>query len=215
MLETLTADQFSNLTDSTFRVSSADGPAIAEIRGEAMEGIEAAGPQNFIIARYNFMGIQINGHQGPLVPTVKQTFSLDGLMYLITTAGLFRLDNPASGASPVRLVASIPGRHAFRLNHFVWDGQMWCLDNGQLFRVDVSGNTAEYVEVATVDYDPPMAPGVAILATSRERLHLKGEEPIPVEGLQVPEQDHLESEHRETDQDVACELRPDQNSSRC
>jgi predicted ATPase/Flp pilus assembly protein TadD len=30
---------------------------------------------------------------------------------------------------------------------------------------------------------------VTILATSRERLHLKGEEPVPVEGLQVPEED--------------------------
>jgi hypothetical protein len=35
--------------------------AIAGIRGEALAGIEAAGPKNFIVARYNFMEIQING----------------------------------------------------------------------------------------------------------------------------------------------------------
>ncbi len=39
--------------------------AIAGIRAEAMEGIEAAGPKNFMVVRYNFMGIQINGHSGP------------------------------------------------------------------------------------------------------------------------------------------------------
>ncbi len=34
--------------------------AIAGIRGEAMEGIEAAGPKNFIVARYNFVEIQFS-----------------------------------------------------------------------------------------------------------------------------------------------------------
>ncbi|MFW5947366.1 MAG: ABC transporter permease [Gemmatimonadota bacterium] len=38
--------------------------AIAGIRGEAMEGIEAAGPKNFIVARYNFLEIQFSG-DGP------------------------------------------------------------------------------------------------------------------------------------------------------
>jgi putative ABC transport system permease protein len=36
--------------------------AIAGIRGEAMAGIQAAGPKNFIVARYNFVGIQISDH---------------------------------------------------------------------------------------------------------------------------------------------------------
>ena len=35
--------------------------AVAGIRGQAMEGIEAAGPKNFIVARYNFVGIQMSG----------------------------------------------------------------------------------------------------------------------------------------------------------
>jgi putative ABC transport system permease protein len=35
--------------------------AIAGIRGEALEGIEAAGPRNFIVARYNFVAIQVHG----------------------------------------------------------------------------------------------------------------------------------------------------------
>jgi putative ABC transport system permease protein len=35
--------------------------AIAGIRGEALEGIEAAGPKNFIVARFNFMEIQVHG----------------------------------------------------------------------------------------------------------------------------------------------------------
>ncbi|NIP82692.1 MAG: hypothetical protein GWM90_27125, partial [Gemmatimonadetes bacterium] len=35
--------------------------AIAGIRGEALEGIEAAGPKNFIVARYNFVEIQFSG----------------------------------------------------------------------------------------------------------------------------------------------------------
>jgi putative ABC transport system permease protein len=35
--------------------------AIAGIRGEALEGIEAAGPQNFMVARYNFVAIQVHG----------------------------------------------------------------------------------------------------------------------------------------------------------
>jgi putative ABC transport system permease protein len=34
--------------------------AIAGVRGEAMEGIEAAGPKNFIVARYDFVAIQIS-----------------------------------------------------------------------------------------------------------------------------------------------------------
>ncbi len=34
--------------------------AIAGIRGEALEGIEAAGPKNFIVARYNFVEIQFH-----------------------------------------------------------------------------------------------------------------------------------------------------------
>ena len=34
--------------------------AIAGIRGQAMEGIEAAGPKNFIVARYNFVEIQFS-----------------------------------------------------------------------------------------------------------------------------------------------------------
>ena len=34
--------------------------AIAGIRGEALEGINAAGPKNFIVARYNFVEIQFN-----------------------------------------------------------------------------------------------------------------------------------------------------------
>ncbi|MFO7893975.1 MAG: ABC transporter permease [Longimicrobiales bacterium] len=38
--------------------------AIAGIRGEALAGIEAAGPKNFIIARYNFVEIQFSDH-GP------------------------------------------------------------------------------------------------------------------------------------------------------
>jgi len=33
--------------------------AIAGIRGQALEGIEAAGPKNFIVARYNFVEIQL------------------------------------------------------------------------------------------------------------------------------------------------------------
>jgi putative ABC transport system permease protein len=40
--------------------------AIAGIRGEALEGIEAAGPQNFIVARYNFVEMQFSDHtSGP------------------------------------------------------------------------------------------------------------------------------------------------------
>ncbi len=39
--------------------------AIAGIRGEAMAGIEAAGPKNFIVGRYNFVEIQINEHGPP------------------------------------------------------------------------------------------------------------------------------------------------------
>jgi putative ABC transport system permease protein len=40
--------------------------AIAGIRGEALEGIEAAGPQNFIVARFNFVEIQFSDHtSGP------------------------------------------------------------------------------------------------------------------------------------------------------
>ncbi len=35
--------------------------AVAGIRGQAMEGIEAAGPKNFIVARFNFVAIQISG----------------------------------------------------------------------------------------------------------------------------------------------------------
>ncbi len=35
--------------------------AVAGIRGQAMEGIEAAGPKNFIVARYNFVEIQFSG----------------------------------------------------------------------------------------------------------------------------------------------------------
>jgi putative ABC transport system permease protein len=38
--------------------------AIAGVRGEALEGIEAAGPQNFIVARYNFVEIQLNDPGG-------------------------------------------------------------------------------------------------------------------------------------------------------
>ena len=38
--------------------------AIAGIRGQALAGIEAAGPKNFIIARYNFVEIQFS-HDGP------------------------------------------------------------------------------------------------------------------------------------------------------
>lgn len=38
--------------------------AIAGIRGQALEGIEAAGPKNFIVARYNFVEIQL-GNDGP------------------------------------------------------------------------------------------------------------------------------------------------------
>jgi putative ABC transport system permease protein len=34
--------------------------AVAGIRGQAMEGIEAAGPKNFIVARYNFVEIQFS-----------------------------------------------------------------------------------------------------------------------------------------------------------
>jgi putative ABC transport system permease protein len=34
--------------------------AIAGIRGQAMDGIEAAGPKNFIVARYNFVEIQFS-----------------------------------------------------------------------------------------------------------------------------------------------------------
>ncbi|MDX1676049.1 MAG: ABC transporter permease, partial [Longimicrobiales bacterium] len=34
--------------------------AIAGIRGQALEGIEAAGPKNFIVARYNFVEIQFS-----------------------------------------------------------------------------------------------------------------------------------------------------------
>jgi putative ABC transport system permease protein len=36
--------------------------AIAGIRGEALDGIEAAGPQNFIVARYNFVEMQLSDH---------------------------------------------------------------------------------------------------------------------------------------------------------
>jgi putative ABC transport system permease protein len=40
--------------------------AVAGIRGEAMEGIEAAGPKNFIVGRFNFVEIQISGPgEGP------------------------------------------------------------------------------------------------------------------------------------------------------
>jgi putative ABC transport system permease protein len=40
--------------------------AIAGIRGEALEGIEAAGPKNFIVARYNFVEMQFSDHtSGP------------------------------------------------------------------------------------------------------------------------------------------------------
>ena len=35
--------------------------AVAGIRGQAMAGIEAAGPKNFIVARYNFVEIQLSG----------------------------------------------------------------------------------------------------------------------------------------------------------
>lgn len=39
--------------------------AIAGVRGEALEGIEAAGPQNFMVARYNFVEIQFSDHSRP------------------------------------------------------------------------------------------------------------------------------------------------------
>lgn len=35
--------------------------AIAGVRGEALAGIEAAGPRNFVVARYNFVEIQVSG----------------------------------------------------------------------------------------------------------------------------------------------------------
>jgi putative ABC transport system permease protein len=39
---------------------------IAGIRGEALQGIEAAGPKNFMVARYNFVGLQVSsGMSGP------------------------------------------------------------------------------------------------------------------------------------------------------
>jgi putative ABC transport system permease protein len=38
--------------------------AIAGIRGQALDGIQAAGPQNFIVARYNFVEIQLTDHGG-------------------------------------------------------------------------------------------------------------------------------------------------------
>jgi putative ABC transport system permease protein len=41
--------------------------AIAGVRGQALDGIEAAGPQNFILARYDFVGIQLT-HQGSQPP---------------------------------------------------------------------------------------------------------------------------------------------------
>ena len=40
------------------------GAAIAGIRGEAMEGIEAAGPRNFIVARFDYLEIQFD-EEGP------------------------------------------------------------------------------------------------------------------------------------------------------
>ncbi len=40
--------------------------AVAGIRGQALEGIEAAGPKNFIVGRFDFVGIQMSGPgEGP------------------------------------------------------------------------------------------------------------------------------------------------------
>jgi putative ABC transport system permease protein len=39
--------------------------AVAGIRGEALDGIQAAGPENFMVTRYNFMEIQFTDHSGP------------------------------------------------------------------------------------------------------------------------------------------------------
>ncbi|MGK7313189.1 MAG: ABC transporter permease [Candidatus Longimicrobiales bacterium M2_2A_002] len=117
--------------------------AIAGIRGEALAGIEAAGPKNFIVARYNFMEIQFS-HDGPSwrdypQVTVEEAEALRGLSAVRTAVVEVitgrDIEVPGRG-EPVRvtIAGESEGWDEFTLGDFV--------AGHNFIRTDVTGSRA-------------------------------------------------------------------------